>query len=144
MKPEKRPIKDRMTAARRTGAILALMTCPKIEDAAKMAKVGRTTLFRWMDDPAFMDELTAARSAAFTAGLNTLKGMMDKAVGVLGGLLDARSEAIRLRATVAVVELSLRVHEGGELLDRLTRLEGLAGPGEPMELKFKFGDPNDR
>jgi hypothetical protein len=143
MKSRKRPIKDRMTEARRTGAILALMTCPKIEDAAKLAKVGRTTLFRWMNDPTFAAELATARSTAFTSGLNVVKGAVEQAAGVLVALLGSRKETERRLAAMGILDISMRLHEGDEVEARFVRLEkavaaGGVGGGAAAVLHFDY------
>lgn len=49
-------------STKQQAAVLALLTEPSIEAAAKKARVGSRTIHYWLkNDPAFVDELRAAR-----------------------------------------------------------------------------------
>jgi len=123
MKKEKRPMRTRATEARRKSAVLAIVSTSTIEAAAKLSGVGKTTLYTWMNDSTFMDELTGARAAAFGEGLNMLKAAVQKAAGVLIALLDSKHETTRRQAAVSVIELGIHAQEAADLEARLTRLE---------------------
>lgn len=131
MKSENRPKSTKAAGARRTAAVLALLTSPTVEAAADLAGVARSTLFAWLREPAFAAELEAARDKAFRGGLAAIKGAATKAAGKLVGLLDSRNEALRLRAALAVLELGLRIREADEILARIAALEAAFSAGNP-------------
>ena len=138
MKSGKCSISSRASAARRTSAVLALLSSGSVDGAAELARVSRTTLFVWMKDPEFIDELTRARGAAFDGGLNTIKGGCEEAARVLLALLKSRNETTRRRAAETILDFALKVHEGRDLEARLKALEAAIagergrGAGEPL------------
>jgi len=147
MKSEKRPKRSKITEARRTSAVLALIASPTIEDAAQAAGVARSTLCLWMKDEAFTDELERARGAAFDGGLNALKGAAAEAAAALLALLKSRNETTRRLSAVAILEIGLKIHEGRDLEARIRRLEAAVGnqgkdggPGKDMAFDFGRND----
>ena len=144
MKSEKRPKPSKITEARRTSAVLALIGSPTIEDAARAAGIARSTLCLWMKDEAFMDELERARAAAFDGGLNALKGAATEAAAALLALLKSRNETTRRRAAETILAFALKIHEGRDLEARIRRLEAAVGnqgkgDGPGKDLAFDFG-----
>jgi hypothetical protein len=133
MNAPKRPKASRLAEARRTSAVLALIAEPTIEGAAQASGVSRSTLYAWMGDAAFADELTRARTRAFDGGLDTIKGGTAAAASVLRALLESRSETTRRRAAETIINFALKIYEGRDLEARLKRLEeiseGQARPG---------------
>src|SRR5437870_1171953 len=69
--------------------------------------------------------LREARAEHLDEAIETLSGIARKAADAIDHLLDADSEAVRLRAAVSVLELLLDC-EIREMSDRLSRLEELA------------------
>src|SRR5512142_724978 len=49
---------------RKEAAVAALLSCRTLEEAAHTARIGATTLARWMKNPQFQAELRAARNVA--------------------------------------------------------------------------------
>lgn len=110
-----------------TKAIAALLTEPTIEEAARVAGVGRRTLFRWLaEDAAFVAELRTAEEAAIDHAARRLVGLQDAAINVLSDVLTAPDVApgVRVRAASLIVELSLRLRELRSLEERVSALEG--------------------
>ena len=56
-----------------------LVATPFLSEAAKLAEVGRTTLYRWMEADDFRRELGRKGSEALELALVELKGLMLKA-----------------------------------------------------------------
>ncbi len=109
-----------------TKAIAALLTEPTIEEAARVAGVGRRTLFRWLaEDAAFVAELRTAEEAAIDHAARRLVGLQDAAINVLSDVLTAPDVApgVRVRAASLIVELSLRLRELRSLEERVAALE---------------------
>lgn len=86
-------------------AIVALLQCASIRDAAKVCGLGETTLYRYLNCAAFRDELHRRQDAAMAAAASSLAGLMGAAVAVLRDVLldcDA-SDSVRVRAAQVVV-----------------------------------------
>jgi hypothetical protein len=130
MKTGKGPKSSGPAQARRTAGVLALLTAGTVDQAAELAGVSRTTLFVWLRDPAFQDELTRARATAFDGGLGTIRGGCEEAARVLLALLKSRNETTRRKAAETVLAFALKIHEGHDLEARLQALEA-AVAGRP-------------
>jgi len=62
---------------RQLRAIAVILTAPNMEAAAHRARVGRTTLYQWLREPAFRDELNRQQNEVFDAaflGKKPLRG----------------------------------------------------------------------
>lgn len=121
------------TDTRQTRAIAALLSAESIESAAGVAGVGVRTLRRWLaEDTTFVGALREAQSELLSENLRSLLAAMADNRRALIDLRDgAASEAIRLRAAVAL-DASLRSWwEAAELHNRLVALEAaLQGDGD--------------
>ena len=74
------------------------MATPSIAEGARLADVGRTTLFRWMQDDEFRSRLEQLRAEAAELARPELRGLMLKSVVVLAESLEDDDPNIRLRA----------------------------------------------
>ena len=128
MKSEKGPKKSGAQGARRTAAVLALLSAGSIDGAAERAGISRSTIFEYLKDPEFRGELERARAAAFNGGLSTIKGGTEKAAHVLLALLESRNETTRRRTAETILSFALKIYEGRDLEERLRALEA-AVPG---------------
>ena len=108
---------------RQDKAILALLTTPTVDQAARTAGVGRTTVHRWLNDEDFRDELRRRRTAIADAALDTFKVYVLRSVDTLSGLLDSENEKVRRLAAKDILEYVFRVREQQEIESRLARLE---------------------
>lgn len=95
-------------------------------NAAAKAGISTRTLDRWTAEPAFRNELEAARREAFNEGLGVLRGAVAKAVETLAALLNSKREAERRHAAEVLLSFAFRAHEAGELEARLAALERAA------------------
>jgi hypothetical protein len=109
-------------------AILALLTRPSIEDAARVAGIAEKTLRRWMRDPEFKAEyLRARREAASQAIALIQQGMGGAAITMRKLMTDVNvPAAVRLRAAEAVVGLGIKGIEVEDIEARLSQLEAAA------------------
>ena len=109
----------------RDRAVLALLSEKSIPKAAAKCKIGERTLHRWLtSDAAFQAEYSAARQAAFEAGMSRVQALTGKAVEVLDELLDATDHPnVRLGAARTVAELSLHQHDADTILRKLDEIE---------------------
>lgn len=106
-------------------ALRVLLAGGSGEDAASAANVTSRTINRWLDKPAFHDELQRRKSAAIDAASVRLAGGMDKAIGVMLRIMDDKTAApsIRLRAAHYYLSHALRYLELTDLLQRIEALE---------------------
>jgi hypothetical protein len=116
-------------------AIRALLTEPTIEKAAKAAKVGQRTLYRWLRREDFRDAFDAARRDALAQSMATLQGVTADAVHALREVLtDANARpADRVSAARAVLDFALR---GSEMLDLEPRLAALEADARMKEMRW--------
>jgi transposase len=62
---------------------------PNIQAAANAAGIGRTTVHRWLKDPAFREELTRRRNRALTEAMNSVQAYTAQAVEELIKLMGS-------------------------------------------------------
>ena len=92
-------------------------------EAAKLAEVGRTTLYRWMEDYEFRRELERLRTEALDLAYTELKGLMFKATLVVGEAMDDNNPFVRLRAAHIALSMGQKMVETKELQRRVELLE---------------------
>jgi hypothetical protein len=68
---------------RKEEAVIALLTQRNVEEAARVAGIGTTTLYQWIKDPAFAAAYWAARLAAFGQASARLQQAAGAAVTVI-------------------------------------------------------------
>ena len=100
-----------------------LVTAPTIAQAASEANIGRTTLYRWLEEPSFRDELERLRREAASVAKLELRGLMLNAVGVLADAMQDQNPYIRLRAARTTMYIGLKAIDLTELEQRLDRIE---------------------
>jgi hypothetical protein len=74
--------------ARQEQAIQALLTGANVKEAAQYVQVGRTTLYRWLQEPAFRNAYQVAQERSHTWTVNRLQHIAAKAIQVLEQILD--------------------------------------------------------
>ena len=108
-------------------AILALLTEPTLEEAAKRAGVNRTTLFRWHQNKDFHDAYMKARRDSVRQAIARLQSKTTEAVDVLAEIMNnsAANDFARVGAAKAIIEYSIKAVEIEDLAQRVEELEGL-------------------
>jgi hypothetical protein len=101
-------------------AIAALLTSATIEEAAEKAKVGVTTLRRWLSEPAFRNAYRRARTDVLERTVATLLRLSTSAVVALARNLTCGKPACEIRAALGILEQATR---GVELLDLAERVQ---------------------
>ena len=122
--------------------IASLVSANSIEEAAKTARVSRSTVHRWLQEESFRAELARARARLFNETMARLQSATAASVTVLGELLKSKHEGIRLRAAGLILGTGLRAREVVDLGERVRRLEGLVAGGDEEDksvLGFAFG-----
>lgn len=104
--------------------MLALAGGATVQDAATATGVSERTIHRWLkDDPDFKRRVGEARAQLVERTLGLLSETSAKAATVLGQLLEAESETVRLGACRAILELRTRLHESVSIEERVALLE---------------------
>ena len=109
---------------KREEAIAALLTQRNVEDAARAAGVGVSTLLRWMKEPEFDAAYREARRAAFGQSVARLQQASSAAVStLLKVMIDPNTPAsTKVRAADSVLDHSAKAIEIEDIDARLTEL----------------------
>ena len=111
--------------AKQEEAILALLTTTNVEQAARAAKIGPRTLYRWQQDPAFDKAYRKACRDAFGQGTARLQQASGAAVStMLKIMLDQNvSASTKLRAADLVRSHGAKAIEIEDVEARVAELE---------------------
>lgn len=104
-------------------ALPYIVTSPSVSEAAKLAEVARSTLYRWMENDEFRRELERLRSEALELAHAELKGLMLKATQVVGESMDDANPLVRLRAAQIALSIGLKAVEVKEIQRRIQLLD---------------------
>lgn len=102
-------------------AINVLLSTPEPTKAAAALRIGRTTLYAWMHEPAFKAELDRRRDEILAAALDTLKIGCTVAAVELAKLCTHHDPAVRRQACNDVLKSAFRQKD----LDHDARIEAL-------------------
>ena len=103
---------------------------PSVSEAARTAGVSESTLYRWMEDPAFREELDRMRQEAAHLARSQIMGLLPRAVEVLAELLNHPDAALRLRAARDILSIAHRSVELQKLQSDIRQMRDLLGPLE--------------
>ncbi len=106
-------------------AIQALLIQSSVPNAAASVGVSVRSLYRWLDEPAFRLALNTALDKSIDAAARGLVGLTEKAIKVVGTVLDNEQlhPATRLRAADLVLSNMLKLAELRTLAQRVAALE---------------------
>jgi len=106
-------------------AIVALLNCATLKDAAEQCGISKRTLLRWLRHQSFRARFDEVKRGALSQATAKLRGESGKAVDVLAAIAEDRTAApgARVIAASRLLELALRAHETEDLQARLEALE---------------------
>ena len=106
-------------------AIAALLSQRNMEEAARVAKIGVRTMYRWMKEPAFDAAYRKARRASFGQTIARLQqGSPNAASLLLKIVLDGHAPpSTRVRAAEIVLDKAAKAIELEDIEARLAELE---------------------
>lgn len=118
-------MKKTALTSRQLKAITCILENNSIEEAAKKARVSRSTLYNWLRDSQFKRRLDKEREVVFEEGLDALKAATAKAAKTLIELLDSKDRNTRRLTAKEVIHLAIKAVEIKELEERVTQIEEL-------------------
>jgi hypothetical protein len=108
-------------------AVLSLLSSPTYKVAARAAGIGRTTLYRWMQEPAFKEALADTRRELQGSYTLRLVSIADKAVGALERAVECGETQHEIRAAHEILERIDKRLELEDLAVEIERLKEAAG-----------------
>lgn len=125
---------------RQQAAINALLRGSTMTDAAKKAKVDRTTLYRWIEDPEFEAVYNRERRDLQATLRRQMSLLAEEAVDTVRNLLTSEEvpASVRLRAAMTVLERNqLRSDQHGPTdPEKVRRLREARAKGEEEQLRL--------
>ena len=110
---------------KQTKAIVSLLSCRTVSEAASQAGVNESTVWRWMREESFKDALQEAKQRIVTQAIIQLQQATGEAVGTLRGIMaDGEAPAsARVTAAKAVLDMAVKAIKMEDLEARLMTLE---------------------
>lgn len=102
---------------------LAALLVKSLDEVCEDTGISRPTLWRWMKEPEFKDELKKAQDELFTAALGQLKSNLERAVQKVAALMDSTRADVALRAAQSLIEYNLRIRQIESLEQKIAELE---------------------
>lgn len=115
---------NRLTAKQRQ-AVRELLTTGDTNQVAGIVGVSRSTLWRWLQRPDFLQALASAETQVLSELARRFAGNSDKALKVLLDTMSDNKASVseRLRASVSYLQLLPSIRLLGSLEQRLMELE---------------------
>ena len=104
-------------------AIKAILECKTYSQAIKRANIGKTSLYAWLKNPAFKNELDRQLKELSDHALDRLKASTTEAVDVLIKTLKRRNPHLQLKSAKSIMDYFLKIKELQEFDERLSKLE---------------------
>ncbi len=113
-------------------AIAALLTTDTVEQAANVAGIAESTLYRWLREPVFLEQYRKARKAAVDQAISTLQERANKAAKALIDIAEDQEmpPSTRVAAAREILQTSIKGVERDDFERRLEELERMVIRGE--------------
>jgi hypothetical protein len=102
---------------------LALASGVSIADAATQAEVGRTTIYRKLENPEFRRLVAEYRDRLIATSLGRIADNLTRGAEVLAQMLDSPKEAMRIRAARTLISLGMKLRDSVDLTMRMREVE---------------------
>jgi hypothetical protein len=122
------------TERKQDKAILALLTEPTVEAAARSADVAPATIWRWSQQPEFKSRLRDARRAVVEGAIGRLQAAATEAVETLRRNLTCGTPSVEVKAAATILDQAVRCVELFDLAERVEQLEARLG-NDPQEVR---------
>ncbi len=113
-------------------AIAALLTTDTVEQAASVAGIAESTIYRWLQNPTFLEQYRKARKAAVDQAISTLQKRANKAAKALIDIAEDQEmpPSTRVAAAREILQTSIKGIERDDFERRLEELERMVIRGE--------------
>ncbi len=103
----------------------AMMQCPTVSEAAKMAKIARSTAYRYMDDQEFKNQLAKAKAEVLTGTATYLQQNLAVCGKELMNMINDPStpKAVKVQAINTVFCNAKALTETADIMQKLTEIE---------------------
>ena len=108
---------------RHEAVIVALLSNPRIKDAAEAAGVSESTVWRLMQREAFQRRYKHAQDDALNGALGSLQGAATLAIETLKDSLSSSVPQVKVHAAKAILDYTLKVREHFGFAERIRELE---------------------
>lgn len=108
---------------KQTRAIQSLLAGQSVTEAADAAKVRRSTLYTWLEQPGFTRAINEGKSEMLERLSQSLASLSDQAVNTLARCMSDPSSAIQLRAADIVISRILSLKDSVDFERRIAHLE---------------------
>jgi len=110
---------------RQQKAIAALIETGTIKEAAEVAGIGQTTIFRWLQDSQFRRAYKEARGRLVELAISQVQKVCGEAVLVLQSIMNDKKlpASARVSASRAVLDFAMKGVELEDLKERIEKLE---------------------
>jgi hypothetical protein len=115
------------TERKQDRAILALLTEPTVEAAARSADVAPATIWRWTQQADFRSRLRDARRAVVEGAIGRLQAAATEAVDALRRNLTCGTPSVEVRAATAILDQAIKAVVLFDLAERVEHLEARLG-----------------
>ncbi len=103
--------------------INALLRSSTIDQASHIAEVSRSSIYKWLKEDCFIQELKKRRNEISTLAVSGLGGAFNKAVSELVGLMDKAAPALKRLICKDIIEYNIKVVELEDVKERMERIE---------------------
>jgi Transposase len=100
-----------------------LLAAPSTEEGCKRARISKATVYQWLKDQNFRQELKRHRDGIIEHALDSLKANLARASETLVKHLNSTRENISIRAAESIIEFAQKALEHEELEKRIEALE---------------------
>ena len=107
---------------RQIKAIPHLVSSPTYAEGCKKAKINKTTLYKWLKDDAFRDELDRQRDEVAAEAFGQLSQSLTKAVESLVALLDNGDDRLKRLAAKDIISVFVQHKQAEDFERRLTAI----------------------
>ena len=116
-------LKEGGLTPRQSAALPYIASEPNLARAAQAAQIGKRTLMRWMNDPAFRSELERVRNNIADLAYTELEGLTLKSVFRIAQLLDHEDPNVVHRVSKTALSMSLSLRQNRDLRRQLELIE---------------------
>ena len=108
---------------RQEAALPVIAAAPTIAQAARLSKIGRRTLHRWLEDPDFRAQYAQQQRESAELAKGHLQSLALQAALQLGEVLDDPNPELRLRAARTILSFSAKFGDIQEIQAQVQALE---------------------